>query len=328
MDITDIARAIVSAINAENKSKTSPLDSSGVVKRVEGDIAWVKLAGSDIETPVSMTIACSPGDTVQCRARGGKAWLTGNVTAPPTDDRAAAAARKVAVKAVDDAKAAHDAADDAQASAKKKAKTFQTTGEAVPDPPYSAGDIWLLAFNDDSGKTVHELYTCVTAKAAGDSFDEEDWTLSATDDATAAEALGIANSLLGWSQEVDTMLSQVVTSSEFDAMTADMDGRIKDLDWNGYLSLYGLDGGTPVVVIGNETLSAYVMMATNASLGFYRNNGDGIETEPTAYFGLSSSQNLFGLISGVVEAQKYLTMGNFVWIVRSDGGLTLKKVGA
>ena len=70
------------------------------------------------------------------------------------------------------------------------------------------------------------------------------------------------------------------------------------------------------------------MMATNASLGFYRNNGEGVESEPTAYFGLSTAQNLFGLISGVVEAQKYLTVGSFMFIANDDGGLTLKKVGA
>lgn len=326
--IATLVRDLIAALKADNKNETSPFDTAGIVKRIEGSTAWIVLAGGTRETPVSMTIACSPGDIVQVRVSGGKAWITGNLTAPPTDNAEALRARRVAAAAEKAAGAAQESADEAQAAAKKKAKTFQTSGEGVPDPPYNTGDIWLLTYIDDEGKTVHELYTCVTARTELEEFNTEDWTISATDDATAAEALGIANSLLGWSEEVDTILSQVVTSSEFDAMSLDLEGRIKDLDWNGYLSLYGLDGGTPVVVIGNEQLSAYVMMATNASLGFYRNNGESVESEPTAYFGLSTTQNLFGLISGVVEAQKYLTIGNFVLIANSDGSLTLKKVGA
>lgn len=326
--MADLIKEFVTALEGSSKNKTTPYDTTAEVKRVEGDIAWVRLRGGIDETPVERTIDCSPGDNVKVRVAGGGAWLTGNASDPPTGDGTALRAIRLSGAASDAAGAAQEAADAAGEAAKKKAKTFQTSGEGTPDPPYNVGDIWLLTYLGESNEQIHELYTCITAKTAEDEYAEEDWQLSATDDATAAAALGIANSLLGWSEEVDALLSQVVTSSEFDAMTVDLDGRIKDLDWNGYLSLYGLDGGTPVVVIGNEQLSAYVMMATNASLGFYRNNGDSLETEPTAYFGLSTAQNLFGLISGVVEAQNYLMIGNFVWIANEDGGLTLKKVGA
>ena len=325
--MTGLIRELIDALNAFN-NKTEPYDFKGEVKRIEGKTAWVHMYGGIDESPVEKTINCVPGDIVRGRSGGGRSWLTGNESAPPTDDKRASRAMSLATKAGKAAGSAQEAAEAAEETAKKKAKTFQTSGEDVPSPPYSIGDIWLLTYTDETGSKIHELYTCIAAKSNEEEFSTDDWQLSATDDATAAEALGIANSLLGWSEEVDALLSQVVMTSEFDAMTLDMDGRIKDLDWNGYLSLYGLDGGTPVVVIGNEQLSAYVMMATNASLGFYRNNGDGIETEPTAYFGLSTTQNLFGLISGVVEAQNYLAIGNFVLIANADGGLTLKKVGA
>lgn len=36
-----------------------------------------------------MAINCKSGDTVKIRVSGGKAWLTGNLTSPPTDDTAA-----------------------------------------------------------------------------------------------------------------------------------------------------------------------------------------------------------------------------------------------
>jgi len=328
MSLNKVVKELISSINDNGRNKPSPYDTSGVVQRVEGDTAWVKLNGGIDETPVERTIACEPGDVVKARVSGGGAWLVGNASEPPTGDRMAIKARDAAYEADSKAGEAKEAADAAGNVAKKKAKTFQTTGEDVPSPPYSVGDIWLLTYLEESSEQIHELYTCVTGKTDGEDFSGEDWTLSATDDATAAEALGIANSLLGWSEEVDLALASMVTSSEFEAMSVNLDGRIKDLDWNGYLSLYGLDGGTPVVVIGNEQLSAYVAMVTNASLGFYRNNGEGVESEPTAYFGLSDTQNLFGLISSVVEAQKYFAIGNFVWIANADGSLTLKKVGA
>lgn len=84
-----LIKEIMDAINAVSKNKTEPYDRRGEVKRIEGKIAWVKLEGSDRETPVQMTIACEVGDTVQARIGGGSAWLTGNLTAPPTDDKKA-----------------------------------------------------------------------------------------------------------------------------------------------------------------------------------------------------------------------------------------------
>lgn len=45
-----------------------------------------------------MAINCKTGDTVKIRVSGGKAWLTGNITAPPTDDSVAIKANKTATK--------------------------------------------------------------------------------------------------------------------------------------------------------------------------------------------------------------------------------------
>jgi len=87
--VSKLIQEIMDAINAVSKNKTEPYDRQGEVKRIEGKIAWVKLEGSDRETPIQMTIACDVGDTVQARIGGGSAWLTGNLTAPPTDDKKA-----------------------------------------------------------------------------------------------------------------------------------------------------------------------------------------------------------------------------------------------
>lgn len=84
-----LVKEFMSAMKASEQNKTQPYDTQGTVKRVEGSTAWIQFTGADRETPVQMTIACEVGDTVQARVGGGSAWLTGNLTAPPTDDKKA-----------------------------------------------------------------------------------------------------------------------------------------------------------------------------------------------------------------------------------------------
>ena len=75
------------------RQKTAPLDIMGKVTRVEDGVAWVRFAGSEVgDTPVRMTIDCKEGDDVQVRSSGGKAWIVGNQSAPPTDDTKASEA--------------------------------------------------------------------------------------------------------------------------------------------------------------------------------------------------------------------------------------------
>lgn len=69
------------------KEKKSGSDYTGTVTRVEGNTAYVQLTGSDIaDTPVAMSISAKPGDNVRVRVSNGKAHITGNDTAPPTND--------------------------------------------------------------------------------------------------------------------------------------------------------------------------------------------------------------------------------------------------
>lgn len=328
MNNKSLARALLRAIGQQKKT-TRAIDTQAVVKRVEGDTIWVHIPGGVDETPIRKTISAKAGDTVQIRVAGGRAWATGNETSPPTDDTTANAAGRRARAAIQQAKDAQEEAEKASRTARAKAKTFQTFDDVRPAPPYYIGDMWVLTYMDDDSNRIRELYTCIQEKAEGEAFDQEDWQLSATDDATAAEALGIANSLQGWSEEIDAIIADLATQAEFDMVTNDLSERISDLDWYGYLNLYGRDGGTPVIELGSREKSSYVLITTPSNLGFYKNNGNngGLETQATAYFGESATQGLFGLIAGVLEAQKYLTVGNFVFIANSDGSLTVKKVG-
>ena len=71
-------------------SKKTPAgsDYTGTVTRVKGNTAYVQFTGSQItDTPVSLTVDAKAGDKVRIRVSVGKAWLTGNDTAPPSNDK-------------------------------------------------------------------------------------------------------------------------------------------------------------------------------------------------------------------------------------------------
>lgn len=84
--MNDFIKEIASAMK---ESKTKPYDTVAKVLRVDEKTAYVHIDGGADETPAQMAINCKSGDTVKIRVSGGKAWLTGNLTSPPTDDTAA-----------------------------------------------------------------------------------------------------------------------------------------------------------------------------------------------------------------------------------------------
>lgn len=92
-----LVKALSDVIKSPTKD-TEPFDTVATVTRIDGDTAFVHMPGGVAETPVSLTISCKEGDSVQVRVGGGKAWLVGNASAPPTDDTTAnTAIRKTGV---------------------------------------------------------------------------------------------------------------------------------------------------------------------------------------------------------------------------------------
>lgn len=128
---------------------------------------YVHIPGGVDETPVEMTISASPGDAVKVRVANGRAWVTGNQTAPPTDDTEAILAKlkalqaeKRAITATESAEQAAQAAAEATTSAGiagRAASIAQAAAEAAqatadskkvvftsqPTPPYHVGDLWV-----------------------------------------------------------------------------------------------------------------------------------------------------------------------------------------
>ena len=123
-----------------DQRKTEPYDTQAQVLRVEDGTAWVHIPGGVDETPVKLTIAAKPGDTVQVRVGGGRAHLTGNETAPPTDDT-------IAVAAQTEAKAAGGTAKEAQAEADKAARIAGNTNQYF----------WHTETGTDTGAHITEV---------------------------------------------------------------------------------------------------------------------------------------------------------------------------
>lgn len=94
MSIETTARELMEAM--QPKKAPSAYDTQATVTRVDGDTLWVHIPGGVDETPIQRTINASEGDVVQVRVSNGNAFAIGNASAPPTDDRAANAARAVA----------------------------------------------------------------------------------------------------------------------------------------------------------------------------------------------------------------------------------------
>ncbi len=117
-----IKKNIIEAMRGVNNQGTSAYDSVAEVRGVEGDTAWVHIAGGVDETPVKLTIAAKVGDVVQVRVGGGRAWITGNASAPPTDDKTAITAKSLANIAGNRAKVAQKVADQAQIAANSALK--------------------------------------------------------------------------------------------------------------------------------------------------------------------------------------------------------------
>ena len=125
---------LLDAINAISQDKNKSCDTPATVLRVDGNTVWVHIDGGADETPVQKTINCSEGETVQVRISNGSAFLVGNASAPPTDDKTANIAHVVAEGAARVAQIADEKAEEAQ-PAYVSYKVYYKLSETRPDTP-------------------------------------------------------------------------------------------------------------------------------------------------------------------------------------------------
>lgn len=132
--MANVAKDFAQLISQSKSNKTGPYDTQATVKRVEGNTVWVSIPGGVDETPIDKTVNCTAGDKVQVRVSGGRAWITGNASAPPTDDTTAIKARTTANEAqvlAVDAKETADAVEGIAVNASTTATTAKTIAEGV-----------------------------------------------------------------------------------------------------------------------------------------------------------------------------------------------------
>lgn len=130
--VKDLAAAI-----RETGNTTKSYDTTATVTRIDGGTAWVHIPGGVDETPVQLSINAKKGDTVNVRVSGGRAWITGNATAPPTDDTKANIANRNAMKAL------------------KQIKKIDSQVEELEEINYIVEDtIHYLATDQDEGVTI------------------------------------------------------------------------------------------------------------------------------------------------------------------------------
>lgn len=150
--LESLSKELTSVIKAQSR-KPTPYDTKGEVKAIRDGVAYVHFYGSDIdETPVQLTINAEVGDEVVVRASGGRAYIIGNATSPPTDDREAKKASRQAREAQAKAKNATEVAEDA----KGKAEDAQAT---ATDAQTQAADAVSKANSSVASDTLHYLAT-------------------------------------------------------------------------------------------------------------------------------------------------------------------------
>ena len=94
----DLIRTFRKLIQTSTKNPSGYTTTAEVV-RVDGDTAWIHIDGGVDQTPAAIGVDCKKGDHVTVRVAGKSATVTGNVTAPPTDDTKAISAEEKAEQA-------------------------------------------------------------------------------------------------------------------------------------------------------------------------------------------------------------------------------------
>lgn len=137
--IDKLASELQKVIEEKDKNKKTPYDTEAEVVRVDTEVVWVKIPGGVDETPVQKTVNAKVGDIVQVRVSGGRAFLVGNGTNPPTDDTVAHEASYQAQNAQVHAVNAEAAAADAQKSAESARIDASVAHQMAENATKSAG---------------------------------------------------------------------------------------------------------------------------------------------------------------------------------------------
>lgn len=189
------SKELAGMISAAGKKGTSPLDTQATVVRVEGNIAWVHIPGGVDETPARLTMNAKPGDTVQVRVAGGRAWLTGNASAPPTDNTEAYRARDTARQANETAEASMEIADQAERFANEASEAADQAWAKADSASRAADQAWGKA---EDAKQAAELAVEKSEEATEAAQEAQNSAYEANKAASGAiTQLGVVEDVIG-----------------------------------------------------------------------------------------------------------------------------------
>lgn len=152
--INKLAKAVADILRRDDTDRG--YDTTAEVKRIEDGTAWVHFPGGEDETPVRMTVNANVGDNVQVRVSGGRAFIIGNGSAPPTDDTRA----NCAALAANRAQAAADKAEEDAIYAAKRAAEANERAQAAQDVATATSQHF---WTDDGGVHVSSEASNATA---------------------------------------------------------------------------------------------------------------------------------------------------------------------
>ena len=192
----DIQKGFLKSIVNASKSKTRSYDATAKVTRIEDGVMYVHIPGGVDETPVEMTMSASVGDTVKVRVANSRAWMTGNMTAPPTDDRTAKHASAVAVQA-------QRQAEEAQVMASEVRVIAGSAQEAASSAESAAIEAVETAEGSVISDTLHYL---ATSLSSGVTINTPGWT-------TTIQTIDATNRYL-WTYHTYTKANDSTTHSQ------------------------------------------------------------------------------------------------------------------
>ena len=268
-----LIKDFINAVKAEKK-KPSPYDTSAKVVRVDGGIAWVHIAGGIDETPVKMTTSAKVGDEVQVRVSGGRAFIIGNATAPPTDDTQAIKATRKAENAQEKASNAIDYAEIAK-TASDEARTYASEAKETTDI--------IKHYAEEAGETVEQILD--DALSAGQSAQEakesaEDALESA---GVAYNSASLAINQLGVIEDIVGVLDLVRKNGTYERTT---DPEPIPSKWYFVRTGSGTSADPYVYEVQTSITFEYVLTAdTDIIQGkpYYTRSGAGTEQDPYVY---------------------------------------------
>ena len=211
---------IKGVLNASD-SKPKPYDTTATVTRVDGFTAWVHIPGGVDETPVKLTIAAKAGDVVQVHVGGGRAWITGNASAPPTDDKTAIAAKGLANLADTAANTAKATADTAQSTATAAKNAADSAARAASTAQSKANEASEAAATAQT-KADAASTAASTAQSSADTAAQAAATAQSTADAAKASASSAANA----ASAAQTKANEAASAAETAQSKADSAGTV------------------------------------------------------------------------------------------------------